>query len=317
MAYIREQIRNYLYHWLSHVEENSEIANLISSLLHNKGKIFNDGSKFTWAEFYYYVARLFDERDESKTSQIVCSAAVELLLVATDILDDLADQDSKGEILSSIAVPQAINLSNILWTNGLALINEQGGHHSLTVAIQQLKKAAYGQFTDLYFTIDRNNKLTEADYFAHINQKSVSLTKMVFLMQHLPKKTNAFWIQIANYIGWSGQIGNDTRDLFDDTKNDLYDKKATLPIIKAIEASQKKGDRWFLDALTSTDFSKNGLTVSKIRMYIKQTGAVNYCTILSEFYLNKAIQLIKKYQKTSMHKDACTDFIQFLGGNND
>ncbi|MCO7125841.1 class 1 isoprenoid biosynthesis enzyme [Sporolactobacillus shoreicorticis] len=298
--------------YLSEAKTNNKTQVLITSLLHLKGKIFNVKSSFTWAEFYYCTASLFGSTDKHNESKIACSAAIELLVLATDILDDLADQDFNGEILTKLSVPQAVSLSSLLLMEGLHIITLHKNSHLLINVIEQLREAAQGQTKDLSFCISRNHLPTEKEYFAQISRKSVSLTRLVF---HLNASSEElpFWNNVADCIGFSGQISNDARDLFDDTKNDLIDKKATLPLIKAIEAGQSKNDDWLLKILTTKNLRENRDLLPAIRAYVQKTGAIKYCEILTEVYLNKAIKLLKKKQEASSNKIQYTNLIRFLG----
>ncbi|WP_177184632.1 polyprenyl synthetase family protein [Sporolactobacillus nakayamae] len=288
------------------------MKSFISSLLCLKGKIFNDESVFTWAEFYYYSSLIFESSDEQQVSHVACSSAIELLVLATDILDDLTDEDNQGEILSKLTYPQAVSLSSILLMESFHIIGKYKSPHSLQAVVRQLRAAAYGQADDLSFKISHNHIPTEQEYFKHIDRKSSSLTRLVFHL-NAPVEEIPLWNEIATYIGYSGQIGNDARDVFDDTKNDLRDKKATLPLIKAIEASQAKDGGWLLNQLISSDLGINHDELMTIREYIKRTGAIKYCEILAEIYLNKSIQLLKRYQETSVYKEGCSNLIAFLG----
>ncbi|MET1248854.1 polyprenyl synthetase family protein [Sporolactobacillus sp. STCC-11] len=308
----REQIRNYLKNYLVRCQLNSEMKSLISSLLCLKGKIFNDESVFTWAEFYYYSSLIFVSSDEQQVSHVACSSAIELLVLATDILDDLSDQDEHGEILTKMSYPQAISLSSILLMESFHIIGEYKSPHSLQAVVRQLRAAAYGQADDLSFKVSRDHIPTEQEYFAQIDRKSVSLTRLVFHL-NAPVEEIPLWNEIATYIGYSGQISNDARDVFDATKNDLRDKKATLPLIKAIEASRAKDGDWLLRQLMSPDLLNNQQNLKFTYAYIKRTGAIKYCEILAEIYLNKSIQLLKRYQETSVYKEACSNLIAFLG----
>ncbi|MFT8323713.1 MAG: polyprenyl synthetase family protein [Bacillus sp. (in: firmicutes)] len=308
----RDKIKNFLNEYISECEINSDTKDFISSLLHLKGKIFNVESGFTWAEFNYHIASLFESTDKRDSSIVACSAAIELLVLATDILDDLADQDLNGELLTWVPAPQAVSLSSVLLMEGLHIISQYKNSQIFLSVVAQLREAAQGQTMDLSFCISRKHVPTEKEYFAQISRKSVSLTRLVFHL-NVPHKELAFWSKVADYIGFSGQISNDARDIFDDTKNDLVDKKATLPLIKAIEASQARDDDWLLMMLTTKNLRESRDLLPIIRSYIKKTGAIKYCDILSEVYLNKALLLLKKKQETSTNKMHYTDLIKFLG----
>lgn len=81
--------------------------------------------------------------------------------------------------------------------------------------------------------------------------------------------------------------------LFQRTKSDLIHKKATLPLIKAIEYSSKKDNGWLIKKLHQLETTDdNSALILEIRNYIRKTGAIDYCFILSKIYMNKALEQI-------------------------
>lgn len=307
---VREKIRQFIKAYLHQCELNHVTMKHISSLLMLKGKIFNDDSVFTWAEFNYYVSSIFDDGSDRETARIACSAAVEGLILATDILDDLTDQDPNGDILTKLSQSQAVTLSSVLLMESLHLI-DQYNKHALPLVMNQLRRAARGQVLDLSFTFRPEHMPNEEDYFNLISLKSVSLTRLVFQLNQ--QEDYLFWDQVATLIGYSGQIRNDINDIFNDTKNDIIENKATLPLIKAMEASQSKDGNWLLNQMRSVHSIKDQGKLKMIREYIQKSGAIDYCTILSKIYLNKAIKMLKEYQQTSKKKTALFNLINFLG----
>lgn len=307
---VREKIRQFIKAYLHQCDLNHETMKHISSLLMLKGKIFNDDAVFTWAEFNYYVSSIFDDGSDRETARIACSAAVEGLILATDILDDLTDQDPNGDILTKLSQSQAVTLSSVLLMESLHLI-DQYNKHALPSVMNQLRRAARGQVLDLSFTFRPEHMPNEEDYFNLISLKSVSLTRLVFQLNQ--QEDYLFWDQVATLIGYSGQIRNDINDIFNDTKNDIIENKATLPLIKAMEASQSKDGNWLLNQMRSVHSIKDQGKLKMIREYIQKSGAIDYCTILSKVYLNKAIKMLKEYQQTSKKKTALFNLINFLG----
>ncbi|MDN3956086.1 polyprenyl synthetase family protein [Sporolactobacillus laevolacticus] len=307
---VREKIRQFIRTYLHQCDFDNETLEHISSLLMLKGKIFNDDAVFTWAEFNYYVSSIFDTGFDRDIARIACSAAIEWLILATDILDDLTDQDLNGDILTKISQSQAVTLSSVLLMESLHLI-DQYNRHSLPLVINLLRKAARGQVKDLSFTLRPEHIPNEEDYFNLISLKSVSLTRLVFQLNQ--QEDCLFWDQIATLIGYSGQIRNDINDIFNDTKNDIIENKATLPLIKAMEASQSKDGNWLLNQMRSVHSIKDQGKLKIIREYVQKSGAIDYCTILSKVYINKAIKMLKGYQHTHEKKTALSNLINFLG----
>ncbi|WP_257211126.1 hypothetical protein [Anoxybacillus flavithermus] len=74
------------------------------------------------------------------------------------------------------------------------------------------------------------------------------------------------------------------------TKNDLICKKATLPLIKALEYSLMHDNGWLLNNLNCPNFIDH---ITLIRNYIQKTGALDYCFVLSDIYMKRAIKQVK------------------------
>lgn len=293
---VNKEIRCFLLNYLQSSRWDSEIKDLISSLLHREGKIFCAQSHFTWGEFCYYVSSIFCNHSayQEKEKQIAYSGAVEFLILATDLIDDLADNDFKKD--SELTMPQMLTISNMLLMEAFYMFLKYSTADSsdeYSSVIRNLRTAALGQWRDLSFTVSKQIP-SEDDYFALIGQKSVSLITLIFELNGTEKKTK--WEDIVKYIGYSAQLKNDASDILLDSKSDLVHKKATLPLIKAVEFSVKKDRGWLLTQIRQLDdYGDKKNRLQKIREYIKKTGAIDYCLILSKIYHSKAIQLLRGY----------------------
>ncbi|RYM02934.1 polyprenyl synthetase [Sporolactobacillus sp. THM7-7] len=294
---IKFEISSFLLQYLQHSKWDIKMRNSVSSLLHKEGKLFNAQSHFTWSEFSYYVFSLSKNNKTDEEKKIACSAAVELLILATDIIDDITDQDFANEssMLSKLTISEALTISNTLLMESFSLIINYSDACNLEKyksMINNLRTAAFGQWKDLLFVISKHVP-SEADYFALIDQKSVPLIRLVFEMSKLTNDT--IRENIPRYIGYSGQLKNDARDILLESKSDLIHQKATLPLIKAIEFSQEKDQGWLLKQMNRLNSSENNTDLlNNIRCYITQTGAIDYCFILSKVYMNKATHLLRR-----------------------
>ncbi|MDD9150346.1 MULTISPECIES: polyprenyl synthetase family protein [unclassified Sporolactobacillus] len=312
---IKKEIRRFLLDYLKNSEWDSETCNLISSLLHGEGKIFHEPALFTWGEFSFYISSVFCEDAAVHDEQAACAATVELLILATDIIDELADGDMESPVLSKLTPQRTLTLSSMLLMESLYLILKYSAADrlgKLSCVIRNLRTASIGQWRDLSFRITENVP-SERDYFSLIEQKSVSLLRLVFevnAIENVPA-----WENIARYIGFSGQLRNDAADILRDAKSDLTNRKATLPLIKAVEFSKQKDNGWLFDQLKLLGTSRDGSRLRQdIRDYIKKTGAIDYCLILSKVYLNRAVQLIKNCGETQRDKTRIQQLIDYLEG---
>ncbi|MGP7817289.1 polyprenyl synthetase family protein [Niallia sp. 01092] len=306
---IKKSISTYLHGYLNNDELDKNIQQVVYDLLHIKGKIFNDETYFTWSEFFYYASSIFLNEDVHQQKKIAYAGAVEFLILATDIIDDIVDNDSESEILTKLPTPKALTISNVLLMESLYLFLQ----YSKTNTIQEfysiicnLRTAAMGQWKDISFTISQSIP-TEADYFALIKQKSVSLVRLIFELHHLTIESR--WDMIATHIGIAGQLKNDAKDILIESKSDLINKKATLPLIKALEFSKEKDQDWLLKTILQMD-SNNKDLIKKIRNYIQKTGAIDYCLILSKLHINKAIALLKN--QSTNNKSQMEALIKYL-----
>src|SRR3954469_482768 len=91
----RTMIRLFLRNYLPDSKLDHKMQQNTLKMLQGKGKIFCETeSHFTWSEFAHYVYSLMNHEGDM-LNQTGIATAIELLLLATDIIDDLVDQDEK------------------------------------------------------------------------------------------------------------------------------------------------------------------------------------------------------------------------------
>lgn len=206
---------------------------------------------------------------------------MELLMLATDLFDDLVD----GDNLQSLSPAQQGILAPALLIEALHLFTQETTSSSLATwncIYQKLQQASNGQWLDISITADHPTA-TEQFYFQMVEKKSCSFIQLIFELYNT--KQNPALIEIATTIGYVAQLANDIRDIFASNKNDLQQKKATLPLIMAL----KKDDGWLRAQLQRSNFN-----VEEVQTYIKETGAIDYCTILARQYRKQAKILLQQ-----------------------
>lgn len=287
-----KQIRTFLTNHLSHSPYAPDLINKIFEHLNTKGKIFsNQENSFSWGLFFVHVSSLTDSEDSCDRSFYAIAAAIELLILATDIVDEIIDNDN--DLMKSMTLAEAVIISNTLLMDAFSLIfkhTPKDAHDALSYVFQQLKTACNGEWQDLRLVVN-NDIPSEEDYFRVIRQKSASLIQLVCALAH-PKQPQLL-SQVAEKIGIAGQLKNDANDIFLDSKTDLIRKKATLPVIKAIEFSLETDNGLLLKKFH--ELTEQNVKVKKeIRNYIRNTGAVDYCIILSNLYIKQALDELYK-----------------------
>ncbi|MCI1858521.1 MAG: polyprenyl synthetase family protein [Sporolactobacillus sp.] len=311
---MRGDLQRFLLHHLKTCGMDRRAQKLITSLLSFKGKIFYAQPAFSWGELFALVESVGAATTSLDDTQLSRAGGFELLVLAADIMDDLTDREAGANTLGVLA-NEAAPLANLLLTDALFLLARPATDRpdaQLREVIRRLRTAAAGQWEDIRFLIDESTK-AEDDYFRLIDRKSGSLMKMAF--SACPSDEHDLWMRAAGYIGRSAQLANDARDVFLNTKNDLALRKATLPLIKAVEFSRAKDGGRLLNELQKLESADDPAPfLRRIRAYIRATGAADYCRILAAAYRRKGIRLLENYAERHPNRSAIDRLICFLRG---
>jgi competence protein ComQ len=221
-------------------------------------------------------------------------AITELIMLALDIIDDLADQDSINKFWMKHPQANVLNASiaSLVAAIGeVSKLKEQNGEQCLPLSgeiNQLLTYAANGQHRDI------SNSLieTEEDYISIILNKSAPLKILACYMgyaciDHLSESTKEQINEMARNLAIVAQIQNDINDLLlFDVKNDLLDKKRTIPIIYLLSQNPRKHSiiKDYYEGSISREYFL-GKKRECIR-YIRKSGCIEYSKIIQGLYLN-------------------------------
>jgi competence protein ComQ len=240
------------------------------------------------------------------------AAAVELMMLAGDLLDDLVDQDSLET--SWRQVPLATFLHIVI---GLLLLGQKA-IADLPIDDDKKAKAQFyvssrllqslnGQHMDLTYDIQ-----TEADYLKMVKKKSGSLVAMACLAGTAlagAGRNTAIIEKYANDIGIAAQIDNDMDALYRwDEKNDIKAKKKSLPILYML-ASKRDNllKQYFIS--NRIDYDELYAQKEKAIQQMEQEGAFYYAKAMSRIYKEKALQEIEKMDVDDRYKSVLKTFI--------
>lgn len=247
---------------------------------------------FSFAELLMLHYNMFDGEENAEIYTV--AAAVELLILSFDILDDLEDDDSADKPWST-EPSLALNATTALLFTSAKVIQSTSFEHKdeaasilYTYALQSIN----GQHKDLL-----NQCRTEAEYLDMTLEKSGSLTKLACVMGtflatgNCPQEVKMY----ARLIGLIGQINNDLVDIaMWDGKNDLIHKKYTLPIIYLLN---RKDD----ELQMVRDYYEGTVDVREIierQQFVdekfKETGAITYTEVIKRIQQNKVFSEVGK-----------------------
>jgi len=227
------------------------------------------------------------------------AAAIELLILSFDIIDDLQDKDSD---YSWTKTPElSLNVALAMLVMASRTVRKSTFEHK-SIAIQILEDYALrsinGQQLDLL-----NTCRDEQSYIQMIEQKSGSLTAMSCLIGEVLAKgaISSEIEEYGKYIGIIQQIKNDIQSLKTwGPKNDLLNKRYSLPIIYLLSQGNDVSNSVVnyynddIDAFLDNNATENELT---------NGGAIRYAITIKNVYKFRALDTLENVAINEVCKD--------------
>lgn len=227
------------------------------------------------------------------------AAAIELMILALDIFDDLQDEDNFSMPWKKIPSAISMNISTgLLVLSTLSLDGLSFRTSNKANAIRYLNslvlKAVDGQHIDL-----SNVVRTEQEYLNMTLTKSGSLVSSACLVGAALATSKRLCHDIvrkySGRIGISVQIRNDIKDILKlDDKSDLIRKKKTLPILYLLFNPKPEFNvfREYYKGKVGTEFLLNNK--ANLEESIKESGALEYARVIARMTQLQAIEEIDK-----------------------
>ncbi|AUS88581.1 transcriptional regulator [Lysinibacillus sp. YS11] len=217
------------------------------------------------------------------------AAAIELLILSFDIIDDLQDKDSD---YSWNKTPElSLNVALAMLVMASKTIDETSFEHkraAIKLVDKYALKSINGQQLDLL-----NSCRDEDSYVKMITLKSGSLTAMGCLVGEVLAKGEISQEveEYGKYIGIIQQIKNDIQSLKEwGPKNDLLNKRYSLPIIYLLsqknDVSKSVSSYYNNDIVTDLD---NNATEDALT----NGGAIRYAITIKNVYKFKALNYLE------------------------
>lgn len=226
------------------------------------------------------------------------AAAIELLILSFDIVDDLQDNDTDNVWMKSPNLSLNAVLAMVIFTfkilrQSTFIYKEQ----AIALIEKYTLQSINGQQLDLL-----NNQKDEKSYLKMIEKKSGSLTSMSCMVgEVLALGRNS--IEVEDYstcIGIIEQIKNDIQDLKEwNKKNDLVNKRFSLPIIFLLSTENELSD--ILESYYKGEAAV--LDESIVRFTLINSGAIRYALAIKNLYKYRAFSMLEKIELSSTGKD--------------
>lgn len=229
------------------------------------------------------------------------AAAVELLVLSSDIFDDLQDKDNLAAPWTTWDSSLTLNLAVGLLCLSSKMIHELQIPQHIKNKFDHLNlQAINGQHDDLINAVE-----TEEQYIEIAAQKAGSITAIASLIgaSLATEKHLELIEQYAVHFGIAEQIKNDSNDIFSTTKNDWKSKKKSLPILYLME---NKIDSKILEYYEGRiAYDKLHINGDEIKRTLIDSGAIMYANVclkkqqlLAEKYINRLP--ITNHQKSKL-----------------
>ncbi len=226
-------------------------------------------------------------------------AAIELLILSFDIIDDLQDHDT--DYIWTKKPEFSLNAVLAMMTLAAKVLLQSNFKHR-EFALQTLQNytllSINGQQLDLL-----NVCRDESSYLQMITQKSGSLTAMSCLVGFIlaQGKKSAEVEEYATALGIIQQIKNDIQDLKEwNLKNDLLNKKYSLPIIYIFSLQNDLSKK--LKEYYHQDESLGTLSTDLTNL-LESNGAITYALTIKNLYKYSALALIETANFSAKNKN--------------
>lgn len=244
----------------------------------------------------YMTANLFGGISERSH---IAATMIELLHTATLIHDDVVDEANSRRGFVSINKiwknKAGVLLGDYLLSRGLLVSLEHKEYKLLEVQSKAVQKMSEGELRQLK-TAGLFN-MTEERYYQIISEKTASLISTCCECGAVSatddENMHDLLAEIGINIGIAFQIRDDlfdygTDDIGKPTRNDIQERKVTLPLIKALEQVSKK-EAARVRALMKKR-KKTNANIDEIVNFVHQNGGMEYATECMYNFANKAIE---------------------------
>jgi competence protein ComQ len=279
-------IKKSIYQIVNEQIDQNELKELILQFVD-----FQSEKGFPFGELLILHYRMFNGVETEEIYAV--AAAVEILILSFDILDDFEDDDCIDK--PWLTDPKlALNATTALQFVSLRVIQNSSLKNKdkcFSLIMEYALKSIHGQHKDLL-----NICKTESDYIEMSLEKSGSLVALVCVVGAvLAADDDSVMIETyAKNIGLIGQINNDLEDIkIWNQKNDLLNKKYSLPIIYLMNC-QDENAQWIRN-FYQNKVSKEEIIMNQelIHNIFFKTGAIAYTEVIKKIYQNKVLAQIK------------------------
>ena len=248
------------------------------------------------------------------------ASIIELIHTASLVHDDVVDDSNKRRGFFSVNAlwknKIAVLVGDYLFSKGLLVSLEKKDYDLLHIISNSVKEMSEGEL--LQIEKARLLDITEDVYYDIIRQKTATLIAACCSMGAASVKPDSEEVEIFRKFGeLCGMAFQIKDDLFDygserigkPTGIDFKEKKMTLPLIYALNQSDKEERRWLINSIKN--HNRNKKRVKEVIAYVKEKGGLDYAVQKMLEFKDEALEMLVNYPD-SRYKSALTLMVNYV-----
>jgi competence protein ComQ len=250
--------------------------------------------------------------DHSEKLIYELAAVIELMILSADIFDDLQDKDNPftpwSQVPDSIALNIGLGLLSLSNQYAFTISKSIPNGQELLSCIQYYSlDSIAGQHLDLLDLIEG-----EEDYVQMIRLKSGKLTALACLAGAIAGNASPQALEIirkySETVGMFAQVSNDVEGVLrTDTKNDLLNKRRTLPVLYLLNEFNQASKEVVREVFADREIMEDSLPA--IVEKIKQSGAVQYAQVQQRVW---SLEVSRMIDELPVEDDKRNQLKQFI-----
>lgn len=247
---------------------------------------------------------------------VPAAAALQLLMAAGDVFDDIEDADSSESLSSKFGTALATNTATtllILSEKALARLKKVDVEDNIIVRVIDTLNSYYttacaGQYLDI--SLNSEKFVSEDSYLKITEKKSASQIECACYIGALLATLNQELIDIfamfGHNLGMASQITNDIQGVIHGS--DIINRRITLPIIYALTHTDDENHNQ-LEMIFSKQLESTPEPM-RIKDILFRTGAIHYATVKVEFYKQRALDVLYKAKELGANIERLKLFLE-------
>jgi competence protein ComQ len=300
---LKDEIENVL----ADVADSPSLCSLVREPLNKTKRALSDGNDDDqpWPLLPLMVS---DAICDSYVQVLPAAAALQFLLAAGDVFDDIEDADATDSIYARYGLAEAVSVGStllILGEHSLAHLKARGVDADAVVRVMEMvnlyyAKACIGQHLDI--TTEVYPAESEEMYLKIIGMKSAAQVECACCVGATLAGAKKHFIDaftlFGRNLGMASQISNDIQGLI--SGSDIIRRKMTLPVIYALNLPDIEIRKQLKLMFQEQNMSVQDSEILKKLFF--QIGAIHYATIKMNVYKQKAIDIISSIEKVDLKR---------------